>query len=945
MKTKKLLLAILCITAILAFVITFNEAPNTKNNPTEKSRTITKLSKASLAFFHAEYDYKRLRDPATGNIPEDIRAKELEFAKTLPSIDQYYNNSNEYKYSKSPKTLWESIGPGNISGRVLAIGIDIMNEDIILAGSASGGLWRSTDAGQSWVKTTPHDAVQSVTCLVQDLRPGKTNTWYYGTGELVSTTDRQFSLLPRTMGYGDGIYKSTDNGASWDLLASTKGGAAGNLSNVFQGVWNIALDTTNHTEDVVYAACYGAIMKSTDGGDTWMKSLGDPLVKSFSTYVDVAPDGTVYAALGTFSTNENGLTPSVYGVFRSTNGTNWHGITPAGFPDYYRTIKLTLAPSNPDVLYLLTEIPVPDSTPSYGFTNSNHTFWKGVYNNATSSFDWEDRTINIPGAGKGNIIPSAEDPLHGYNTIGGYAMTMKVHPDNEDIMFLGGTNLFRNTSGFSDSTLTKVLGGYPYDDVPNNLHPDQHSMAFLPSDNIVLYVANDGGLYRSDSCLNDTVLWVHPSNGLITTQFYSVAIDHVASDDDFIIGGSQDNAVYYTSSIYPHADWELAMPGDGLSCVVADSLKFAIGSVYNGNIFSFLFDNQYNVYSPLFQRPDTLSDSDFTFYTTFALDPVNNTTFYMPAKNVIWRKNNMLAAANDSTLLNVDWDKLSNTLVSPLTGITAICITKSPANRLYYGTDNGRLFKMDNANTGNPAGVEITGVNFPKDAFIGSIEVDQDNGDFILVAFSNYNVESIFSSSDGGITWLEQSGNLEHNNDGYGYGPSIRNLKILKYNNKNVYFAATSIGLFSTTELDSDQTVWMLEGSTIMGNIIVDNIDARNTDGQIVIATQGNGVFRGKYTPISISEADQPIGIILEQNYPNPANDQTTINYNIPLSGFVELALYDISGRIIKYMVKEKRAKGYHRVSLNTGNIANGAYFYRLNFKNKAVTKKIIIQH
>jgi len=944
MKKKSILLAILGSVLILAFVFTFFGRTIQQEKLTSKNRAITKLSKADLAYFHAGYEYMRLRDPATDRIPENIKSKELAFARTLPSTDEY-NNTNDYKFSSGPKTTWQSMGPDNISGRCLAVGIDVMNEDIILAGSASGGLWRSTDGGQSWVKTTPPNVVQSVSCLVQDVRPGKTNTWYYGTGELISTTDRQFSLLPRTMGYGNGIFKSTDNGASWQVLTSTEGGSAGNLSSIFQGIWNLAIDTTNHTQDIVWAACYGAIMKSTDGGNTWEKSLGDTFIKSFSTYVTIAPDGTAYASLGTFSTNTNGLIPTVYGVYRSTDGISWQEITPAGFPTYYRTIKLALAPSNPDVLYILAENPVPDNTPSLGFTNSNHMFWKGVYNNITSSYNWEDRTINIPGAGKGDIMPSAIDPLHGYNSIGGYAMTMKIHPDDEDIVFLGGTNLFRNTTGFSDSTFTKVMGGYPYDGDASNLHPDQHCMAFLPSNNIVLYAANDGGLYRADSCLNDTVLWEHASHGLITTQFYSIAIDHAASDDDFIIGGVQDNAVYYKNSIYPSTDWETAQPGDGFSCVVADNVAFAIGSVYTGNIFSFLFDSQMNMYSDLYQRPDTLGDADFDFYTFFALDPVNNTTFYLPAKNVIWRQDDMAALANDSSLLNVGWNKLSNTLVPPLTGISAICITKSPPNRLYYGTDNGKLYKMDNANTGNPTAVEITGTDFPTNAFIGSIETDPENGDFLLVAFSNYNVRSVFSSDDGGSTWQEQSGNLEENNDGSGYGPSVRSLKILKHNNQNVYFAGTSVGLFSTTDFNGDQTIWLQEGATVIGNIIVDNIDARSTDGLIVIATQGNGVYKAIYEPVSISEKWKASGIVLEQNYPNPANNQTIINFKLPLDGFVELSIYDIAGKVIRYLKNEKMNKGIHTINFNTSNIANGTYFYRLQFMDKALTKKIVIQH
>jgi hypothetical protein len=251
---------------------------------------------------------------------------------------------------------------------------------------------------------------------------------------------------------------------------------------------------------------------------------------------------------------------------------------------------------------------------------------------------------------------------------------------------------------------------------------------------------------------------------------------------------------------------------------------------------------------------------------------------------------------------------------------------------------------MDNANTGNPNAVELTGSTFPRDGFLGSIEVDPDDENFIIVSFSNYNVISVFATSDGGTTWEQVSGNLEANNDGSGYGPSVRCIRLIKNNNQNVYFAATSVGLFSTTKLDGDQTVWYQEGVATIGNVIVDNIDTRNTDGLIVIGTQGNGVYRGLYTPISISEKGNSSGLILEQNYPNPAKEQTTISFNIPEKGHVNLHVFDINGRLLMNPLNTTMDKGYHSVKINTHNLPNGTYFYRMVYMNKAITKKIVIQ-
>src|SRR5205085_2277462 len=103
---------------------------------------------------------------------------------------------------------WQWRGPYNIGGRTLALAADIAGEDTLLAGGVSGGLWRSTNGGTSWTRTTTLSQLPSVSSIVQDVRPGKTNNWYYGTGELVGASPSAGGAYYD----GDGIFKSTDNG-------------------------------------------------------------------------------------------------------------------------------------------------------------------------------------------------------------------------------------------------------------------------------------------------------------------------------------------------------------------------------------------------------------------------------------------------------------------------------------------------------------------------------------------------------------------------------------------------------------------------------------------------------------------------------------------------------------------------------------------------------------
>ncbi len=268
MKTKFFLgFAILIATAIVLSCF-FQDGVNTGLIENKKDNCkSSRLSHTEIAYYHAGWEFLKTRDPATNELPPDIKAKELKYVSGITAKTDYLRMpERQAAPAQYRDQTWESRGPDNVCGRILAVELDIENENIILAGSASGGLWRSTDAGASWVKTTAQNAVQSVTCIEQDVREGRTNTWYYGTGELTSTTDRQFSIFPRTVGFGNGIYKSVDNGATWTLLQSTSGGITGELTGAFHGIWNIAIDPGNQENDVVYVAGYGGILRSEDGG-------------------------------------------------------------------------------------------------------------------------------------------------------------------------------------------------------------------------------------------------------------------------------------------------------------------------------------------------------------------------------------------------------------------------------------------------------------------------------------------------------------------------------------------------------------------------------------------------------------------------------------------------------------------------------------------------------
>jgi len=925
-------------TAVLFWFITgtgllLRETGSVKNAKASRLPGPTRLA------MMADHQFSKLQDPLSGEIPAGIRGKELAFVKTLPFFD----------VSEGQPWTWR--GPANIGGRMLCVAVDLDDENHLLAGSASGGMWESSDQGLSWHKTTSPDAEQSATCLAQDHRSGKRNIWYYGTGELLSTTNRNISTNARTIGIGNGIFKSTDNGASWQPLPSTQGGSPAVPTEIFQGIWRIVTDPVNMDKDIVYAACYGAIMRSEDGGASWEVVLGDLVNKSYCTDIAITSDGILYAALSSFCLSIE--PPLRAGIWRSEDGLNWIKITPEGFPTDNRVTRLAIAPSNEEVMYVFTESQHPDLNPFNGYANSLNTFWKMTWNETADSACWENRTEGIPGHGSGSI----NDFPFALVVYGGYCFTMGVHPEDEDVVFLGGMNAYRSDNGFADSLHSTYIGGYPYDmDSLHQLHPDLHGITFLPSDPRVMFLATDGGIHLTPDCLADSAhtTWERLNNQLTTTQFYSVAIDHGPVHDDWILGGLQDNNWYYTVTDDPGAFWlSIDICYDGFTTAVARNWEYSVISAYSGNIWTSRFDAEMHTTDIFPQLPDTLlkyydpvmgSNILFPFYQNMALDPVTNEVFYLPTVTSIWRKDNLKAAAYDTSLRNEGWSHLSHVDVGSASELSFLAVSVYSPNRLYYGSSLGKVYRLDNANTGNPVPVDITAPGFPEHAFVSYIDVDPDNADNVLVTFSNYGVISLFQTTDGGNSWTAVAGNLEEHSDGSGAGPSIRCAKKLAYQGKTIYLAGSSCGLFSTRELKGDSTIWVKEGATSIGNVIIDDIDVRQNDGFMAIATHGNGVYSGYFDPSAgIHEGIRPAGFSIGNPWPNPATDHFRVKVTVMEPLRLTARLISAAGKPVASFDESWLEGGEHTLSFPISGLSAGSYFLVVSDGSGQTLKKVMV--
>ena len=235
---------------------------------------------------------------------------------------------------------------------------------------------------------------------------------------------------------------------------------------------------------------------------------------------------------------------------------------------------------------------------------------------------------------------------------------------------------------------------------------------------------------------------------------------------------------------------------------------------------------------------------------------------------------------------------------------------------MYYGTSSGYLYRLDNSDKNDKA-VQIK--NNQGRGYVSSISVDPYNSNNVMISYSSYEVKSIFYSTDAGKSWSDVSGNLEEEESGYGSGPSVRSIYIYPLKNGYQYFAGTSTGLYSTSILNGTKTQWVLEGPETIGNVVVDMISGRPSDGYIAIGTHGNGTYSAKFETdeLSIGEPNIPDRFELAQNYPNPFNPSTQIPFTIKTSGTVSIKVFDLQGKEIIKLFNGVKAAGSYHVSWN----------------------------
>ena len=944
----------------------------------------------------AKYEWMISMDPKTGKIPEGIRMEEMEWARkmpvrrdgifssglTMPYLSQTYNPLTTIDIFQSESNTVEntlvnntytSAGPSQVGGRTRTIVFDKRyngtTNKVILAGGITGGVFRSNDGGITWKFVHPANEIRSVSSIAQDTRPGKEDIWYAGTGEPIGAS----AAYPNAFVFGNGMFKSTDNGVTWTKLQSTKIEPADNngLSSEWSFVHKVAVNpSTGH----VYAAVHRRVLRSTDEGVSWSEVFGgstsasgdegiaDILINNAGSRIYVAMTGRYEDRnlVGVFSSN----TGDVNTYSRIAGGVANAADSVAGWRAYNNTLSptgdytkgwgrtaLALAPSNQNILYVMVENSesAEDNKPEADLFKCDM---------STSPFTWTSLGQNLEATRK----PAGQTESQQYMELqGGYNMVIAVHPTNPNLVIAGGVNLFRSTDGFATKNNVTYVGGLPsttYSDPDDVSHVDYHGFAFDKANDDRVYLVCDGGIASIKDITQTTPEWERRNGQYQTIQYYHVGIDPTAGSQTFF-GGAQDNSTTFRDANniipLPKADGNdhlIVLGGDG--CQVGMSKKNTSGNQYlycaaqQGQIYRMkLFDFNNSLFTRI--KPDNSGEGEFITY--FHLDPDNTEYLYFAMNDSLFKT----GAA--STVSPSNWTIMNGTAQAVTGSIFSLETTRgnyTSNSHLFIGTSRGKIFRIKDPQSpfsNSTIPTDITPSQMPSSVsqfgvVVKDIAVNPRNQDTLMAVVSNYGTNSIYWTGNATATepvWQVIDGNI---------GPfSVRSCEIIAKTTGIEYYIGTTSGLYSTTSINGSGTTWLHEVGTpgepseMLNTAIINSLAHRWVDNTLVIGTHGNGMFNASLgNPITITTAvTTPIRNntnFVKTLYPTITDD----NIQFQIGNMYSIKKLSIEVVSLNGALVYKKETGYQNGTIPISNLSAGTYIVTItsNDRKYQYIKKII---
>ncbi len=621
--------------------------------------------------------------------------------------------SSEIRDLRSEISLeWQFLGPDNIGGRTRALIIDPTDPNVMYAGGVSGGVWKTINAGGHWDAAGDDLANLAVNSLAID--PRDHNVLYAGTGEGYFREEVRGTGLPLR---GNGIFVTRDAGITWLQLPSTS-------NPDFQWVNDLAI--SGHDSRLIYAATRSGVWRSPDGGQSW-KNVLPTTVKGGCLDLALRPDAAgdfLLASCGTFEQ------ATIYRAKNAESGQTWTAVLSEA--DMGRT-SLAFAPSQPSTIYALAA------------SNSDQTLlavFRSDHDGDPGS--WSSRITKDSQPRLGTLIltnpisASLRDctgKLDSPVPMGWYCNTIAVDPKDPERVFAAGVDLFRSDDGGT----TWGLASYWWGDTPAYAHADQHNIVFHPqydgTANQTLFLANDGGVYRTDNARAAVATGTDaPCNGRLSsvtftpvvhnlgvTQFYHGA---AFPDGRQFLGGAQDNSTLIgTAGSY---SWRSEIGGDG-GYVAVDPVdpRHVFAEYQYANIAR--SDDGGKTFATSARKG--LNDN-FLFVTPFVLDPNQPVRLWTGGRKM-WRTDDR----------GTNWREASQTFSGQ---VSAIAVDPHDSEHVLAGTTDGAIYA-------GPAG-QWSRVQ-PREGWVSSIAFDPVATSIVYATYAGFGGKHVWKSVDRGATW------------------------------------------------------------------------------------------------------------------------------------------------------------------------------------------------
>lgn len=868
-----------------------------------------------------------------------IRHNEITGELPLDAVLQARIDAKHYAadgYRGALNLQWEEMGPDNQGGRSRAILIDKDNPNKMYAGGVSGGLWVSTNSGASWDRVPGSDGFDNH--IVSAIAQADNGNIYFGTGEYFPVIVSGTGVTGAGGFIGNGLWASTDGGASWTNI---KEPAAGNSNT---DPWAFVLDMKKDGQDgnKIWVGVRGQSQKSLYSIDA---NTNDVTVTSAALQVgpvhdiECGSDGSVHISLGNpgsaakYYRKKAGETAFTNIVI--PNGTNLN------------RLQIAISPSNPNSIFFA------------GSYSANGDYLKGVWH----STDGGDAFEQIAGQESATTAFNWQ-PMRGQ---GVYDMSLAVHPTNPDMLFLGGIDLYRYTP---DEGFNKISNWEYSIFSPNYVHADQHNLAFRQDNPNVMYAVNDGGVYRTGNNTASTVVWATKNTNYITTQFYSVFAKNYTGE---LLGGTQDNGNWLIDFQGNTTRWGVKIKsGDGGDVAVSTINPNIIFAEYvagdlarssnNGASFSNMLDCNID-FAPANASGscggDNMPDEGSPFISQFELwenqyDPnqLTQSKFFLGTQNRVWMTQEALDLTKTPT-----WFRITK---SPLAGaVSAIEATKD-GQTLFVGTESGALYRITGLNqvlsystvgssqVFNPDSfdIQVDLIEAFSSRYITGIDINESDYNDVVVTLGNYGSST--------TSYVKRSSNAMAAGttptfagiDGSGLPKMPVYCVLIDPQDADNLIIGTELGVYSSNNGGSswtiEETMPRVPVMKMHRHLYNDPVTGETKANTIVAGTYGRGIWRTRtmeYTGVhDVAIASKSLGL-----FPNPANAQSSLKINLVAKTDLTVTVYGMNGQQVKQYTYKNQVPGVKTYDVQTADLANGTYLVRVQGQSFNATEKLVV--